>query len=101
MVLGHERCGAVTATVNNKGKPEGNIGAIISAIQPSAKKAQEIYKGTSNEELVECAVELNARAVAASLPKKSKALAELLKEGKLKIVAAKYDLDDGKVTLLK
>jgi carbonic anhydrase len=30
-----------------------------------------------------------------------KALIYLLKEGKIKIVAAKYDLDDGKVTLLK
>jgi carbonic anhydrase len=28
-------------------------------------------------------------------------LAEQLKEGKIKIVAARYDLDDGKVTLLK
>jgi carbonic anhydrase len=101
MVLGHERCGAVTATVNAKGKPEGNIGAIVTAIQPAAKKAKEIYKGTSNEELVECAVAVNAKSVAASLTKKSKVLAEQLKEGKIKIVAAKYDLDDGKVTLLK
>ena len=101
MVLGHERCGAVTAALNSKGKPEGNIGAIISAIQPSAKKARKIYQGKSNEELVECAVEVNAKAVAAGLTKKSKLLAEQLKEGKIKIVAAKYDLDDGKVTLLK
>jgi carbonic anhydrase len=101
MVLGHERCGAVTATVNNKGKPEGNIGAIIKAIQPAAKKAKEIYHGKSTEELIECAVEVNAKAVAAGLTKKSKVLAEQLKEGKIKIVAAKYDLDDGKVTLLK
>jgi len=101
MVLGHERCGAVTAAVNSKGKAEGNIGAIISAIQPSAKKAKVISKGKTNEELVECAVELNARDVAASLSKKSKVLAGQLKEGKIKIVAAKYDLDDGKVTLLK
>ncbi|WP_224981173.1 carbonic anhydrase [Geomonas agri] len=43
----------------------------------------------------------NAKAVAAELPKKSKILAKELKEGKIKIVAAKYDLDDGKVTLLK
>jgi len=101
MVLGHERCGAVTAAVNAKGKPEGNIGAIISAIGPSARKAKEIKKGKSNEEVVECAVAVNAQAVAASLSKKSKVLAEQLKEGKIKIVAAKYDLDDGKVTLLK
>ncbi|HJV66672.1 MAG TPA: carbonic anhydrase [Geomonas sp.] len=100
MVLGHERCGAVTATVNAKGKAEGNIGAIVKAIEPSAKKAQKMCKGKSKDEIVECAVSMNAKAVAASLTKKSKVLAEQLKEGKIKIVAAKYDLDDGKVTLL-
>jgi carbonic anhydrase len=101
MVLGHERCGAVTAAVNAKGKPEGNIGAIVKAIEPSAKKAKTICKGKSNEEIVECAVAVNAKAVAAELTKKSKILAEEQKHGKIKIVAAKYDLDDGKVTILQ
>jgi carbonic anhydrase len=101
MVLGHERCGAVTAAVNSKGKPEGNIGAIIKEILPAAEKAKVIKKGKPSEEVVECAVVVNAKAVAASLTKKSKILAEQLKEGKIKIVAARYDLDDGKVTLLQ
>lgn len=101
MVLGHERCGAVTAAVNAKGKPEGNIGAIVKAIAPSAKKAKEIAKGKTNEDIVECAVTVNAKSVAGDLTKRSKLLAEQVKEGKLKIVAAKYDLDDGKVSLLK
>ncbi|MBJ6751554.1 carbonic anhydrase [Geomonas anaerohicana] len=100
MVLGHERCGAVTATVAG-GKPEGNIGAIVKEIAPAAKKAKATCKGKAKEEIVECAVEINAKAVAAELPKRSKILAKELKEGKIKIVAAKYDLDDGKVTLLK
>jgi len=101
MVLGHERCGAVTATVGSKGKPEGNIGAIVAAIEPSARKAKAACKGKSKEEVVECASEINAKAVAADLTRKSKVLAKELKEGRIKIVAAKYDLDDGKVTILK
>jgi len=101
MVLGHERCGAVTATVDAKGKVEGNIGAIVKEIAPSSAKAKKISKGKSHDEIVECAIDLNAKAVAAALPKRSKIIAELAKEGKLKIVTAKYDLDDGKVTLLK
>ncbi|WP_198419479.1 carbonic anhydrase [Geomonas terrae] len=40
-------------------------------------------------------------AAAAQLPKRSKLLAKEVQEGKIKIVAAKYDIDDGKVTLLK
>ena len=101
MVLGHERCGAVTATVNAKGKPEGNVGAIVKAIQPSAQKAKKIAKGKPAQEVVECAVEVNAKAVAADLTKSSKVLAHLAHEKKIKIVSATYDLDDGKVTLLK
>lgn len=101
MVLGHERCGAVTATVETKGKAEGNIGAIVKAIHPAAKKAEADCKGKSKEEVVECAVAANAKAVAANLTKKSKVLAHELKEGKIRIVAAKYDLDDGKVVILK
>lgn len=101
MVLGHERCGAVTATVNAKGKPEGNLGAIVKAIEPAAKEAKKIAKGKPAEEVVECAVDVNAKLVAASLTKRSKVLAEELKSGKIKVVAAKYDLDDGTVSLLK
>jgi carbonic anhydrase len=101
MVLGHERCGAVTASVDAHGKPEGNIGSIVKAIQPSAKKAQEKCKGKDKAEIVECAVKVNAQAVAGDLTKNSKVLAHMVKEGKLKIVSATYDLDDGKVTLLK
>ena len=39
MVLGHERCGAVAAAVDAKGKAEGNIGAIVKTIVPAVKKA--------------------------------------------------------------
>ena len=38
MVLGHERCGAVTATVDAKGKAHGNIGAIVKAIALPSKR---------------------------------------------------------------
>jgi carbonic anhydrase len=107
MVLGHERCGAVTAAVDAKGKPEGNIGAIIKTIAPAVKKAKLECKECAQcdlkdkAKLVECAIDENAKLVAANLPKQSKVIRELLKEGKVKIVAAKYDLDDGKVTLFE
>ena len=102
MVLGHERCGAVTATVDANGKGEGNIGAIVKAIAPALKKVKKDKhcdlkdKGT----LVECVVDTNAKLVAQNLTKQSKIIKEMVHEGKIKIVAAKYDLDDGKVTVL-
>lgn len=112
VVLGHERCGAVTATVGAKGKSTGsaNIDAIVKTIAPHVKGAAkdcEACKGeakcadTKKEDFVECVVNANAKAVAASLTKKSKILKHMAAEKKIKIVAAKYDLDDGMVTIFK
>jgi len=110
MVLGHERCGAVTATVDAKGKTTGsaNIDSIIKAIEPNVKLAAkncDACKGekkcaeTKKSEFVECVIDANAKTVAANLTKKSKILKHLVNEKKMKIVAAKYDLDTGMVSL--
>jgi carbonic anhydrase len=112
MVLGHERCGAVKATVDAKGKSTGskNIDAIVKAVATSAKAAAsdcEACKGNAkcaenkSVEFVECLVDANAKRVAANLTKQSAILKHLAQEKKIKIVAAKYDLDDGRVTLFK
>lgn len=101
MVLGHERCGAVTATVDSKGKGHGNIGSIVSTIAPAALKAMKAAKGKPKAEVVEAATDANVQMVAASLTKKSPVLKKLAREGKIRIVTAKYDLDDGKVTLFE
>ena len=101
MVLGHERCGAVTATVDANGKGEGNIGAIVKAIAPALKKVKNDKTCDLKDKgkLVECVVDANAKMVAQNLTKQSRIIRELVHEGKVKIVAAKYDLDDGKVTV--
>lgn len=99
MVLGHERCGAVITSVDAHGKPEGNIGAIIKTIIPAVKKAKQGAKVKSKEELVEKAVDYNIRLAAENIIKKSPIIKHLVKEEKVKIVKAKYDLDEGNVTL--
>ena len=101
MVLGHERCGAVTAAVESKGKPEGNLGSIINNLAPAVKQAKKNSAGKPKPALVETAIDDNVAMVAAALTSKSKVLKHLVAEGKVKIVGAKYDLDDGKVSLLK
>lgn len=101
MVLGHERCGAVTAAVDASGEPEGNLGAIVKEIAPAVDQARKECSGADKAALVECAVERNVKLVAADLTKESTVLSQMVKEGKIKIIAAKYDLDDGKVSLLK
>lgn len=112
MVLGHERCGAVTATVDAKGKSSGsaNIDAIIKAIEPNVKLAtkncdacrdEKKCSETKKVEFVECVIDANVKTVAANLTKKSKILKHLVDAKKIKIVSAKYDLDDGMVSLFE
>ncbi|MBF0313417.1 MAG: carbonic anhydrase [Oligoflexia bacterium] len=101
MVLGHEKCGAVKATVDADGHAAGNIGQIVKKIAPAASKAKSDSKGKEKGEIVEMAVDNNINMVADSLTENSSILKHLVKEGKLKIVKGKYDLDDGKVTIMK
>lgn len=110
MVLGHERCGAVTATVDSKGKAVGNIGAIVRTIAPAIKTAAKNCPACSEDkqcaknkksDYVECVIDANTKQVAANLTKQSQVLRHLVAQKKLTVVAAKYDLDDGRVTLFK
>lgn len=101
MILGHERCGAVTAAVQAKSAVEGNIGAIVKTIAPAVVQAKKEAKGKSDAELVEAAVNASVRLVARNVVKQSLIIAKLVKEGKVKILTAKYDLDDGIVSLLE
>jgi carbonic anhydrase len=103
MVLGHERCGAVTATVDANGKGEGNIGAIVKAVAPALNqvKKEKNCDPKDKAKFVECVVDANAKLVAKNLTKQSRIIRELVKEKKVTIVAAKYDLDDGKVTVFE
>jgi len=104
IVLGHERCGAVTAAVDAHGQAPGHLAAIVKALGPAVTRARSVThdrtQDQSRETLVEAAVVENAREVAAALPKQSPLLRRLVAGGKLEIVPARYDLDDGTVTML-
>jgi carbonic anhydrase len=93
MVLGHERCGAVDATIKGASVP-GQIGSLLAAIKPAVEKSQ----GQPGDKL-ENACKANVLLQIENL-KSSPVLAELIKAGKLKIVGGYYDLDTGKVSLV-
>ncbi|MDZ8240957.1 MAG: carbonic anhydrase [Nostoc sp. ChiQUE01a] len=93
MVLGHERCGAVTAAVKNEALL-GDIGSFVEAIKPVVKSAK-LQPG----EAVENAVVANVQYQITRL-KRSRLLTERLQSGKLKIVGGRYDLDTGGVTII-
>ena len=100
MVLGHNRCGAVSAAVESHGHPHGNIGAIIEAITPAVELARKGARGAGKSELLESAIDNNIKLVAKSLIRRSAVIRSLVDAGKVKIIGAKYDLDDGTVRLL-
>ncbi len=90
LVLGHSSCGAVKATMQGKPVP-GQISSLFAHIQPAVDKAH------GNLEL---AVKENAKIQARLLAESSPVLAEMVREGKLNIVAGYYDLGTGRVSLL-
>ena len=93
LVLGHERCGAVTAAVKNEPLP-GEISTFVNPILPAVKRVADQPGDT-----VDNAVVANVRYQIEQL-QRSSLLNERLKSGQLKIVGGRYDLDTGKVSLI-
>ena len=94
MVLGHEKCGAVKAALENKPLP-GQIGSIVAAIQPAVDRAskndsEEFYVETIKRNVMLQVERLNS----------SPLLYDLVQAGNLKIVGAYYSLTTGEVILL-
>lgn len=93
MVLGHERCGAVTAAVK-KEELLGDISTFVKAIKPAVDKVKD-----QPGDAVENAVAANVQYQIEQL-KRSRLLTERLQSGQLKIVGGRYDLDTGKVNII-
>ncbi|HEY9634746.1 MAG TPA: carbonic anhydrase [Coleofasciculaceae cyanobacterium] len=94
MVLGHERCGAVTAAVQGERLP-GHIGSFVKPIKPVISRT----KGQPGDP-VDNAVIANVQYQLEKLKRSSPILSGRSQEGKLKIVGGRYDLDTGEVTLI-
>ncbi len=93
LVMGHERCGAVTAAVelvNGGDSPAGSIHALVDAL------AAVLEPGMS----VDDAVRANALAGARMLPERSAIVRRAAESGALRVVPAEYSLDSGRVVLL-
>lgn len=97
VILGHESCGAVKATLEAKGKPEGNIGAILKKIMPAVNTAKKAKKDPG--ETLNLAIQENVKNTYKDIMK-SKIVSELVHEGKLKVVGAEYYLGTGKTEII-
>lgn len=97
VVLGHERCGAVAAAcevVEKNTKFPASIKPMVDAIVPAAKAV----KGKAGD-FVDNAMRESAKRTAAKIASASPIVADLVKKGKVKVVAGRYDLDEGRVEI--
>lgn len=97
MILGHEKCGAVTAAIAQKGEAHGNIGLLLSKIQPAIKRAQQ--KNTAPEEMVETVTDLHLEELAHQVLQESEIIRRAVAEGRLRLITAKYQMTSGEVKI--
>ncbi|MBF2008592.1 carbonic anhydrase [Chlorogloeopsis fritschii PCC 9212] len=95
VVLGHKRCGAVATALQDQ-PISGRMGLIVENIKPAVEK----IKSTTDNLQVD-AVVANIKYQAQRLQDNSTILAKLIRQNKLKIVSALYDLDTGAVSIIK
>jgi carbonic anhydrase len=99
LVLGHTKCGAVTATVQ-KAKLEGSLPALAALIVPAVDQAAKENPKAEGEALVNKAIRANVFKTMADMLAKSEEMRHLVTSGKTKVLGAIYDLDKGSIEWL-
>lgn len=102
VVLGHEKCGAVTAAVTSLGPAAGHLGVIMRSIQPALEKAKAELGdpvGGTVEALVERTVDAHVVDTVASLVREP-IIAEAIAHHHLRVAGMRYNLHDGAVTTI-
>ncbi|MFT3867984.1 MAG: carbonic anhydrase [Nibricoccus sp.] len=95
IVLGHTKCGAVTAAVSG-GEAPGHIKDIVDDIIPAASMAKK-----KPGDPVENAVRINTKFTANAISQAEPILGHAVKAGQLKVVSARYDISTGAVEFLQ
>ena len=94
VVMGHESCGAVNASLGDA-DPGGHIGTLIDLIKPAVEKARSM-----SGDLLTNAVKENARMVTEGLKSSDPILKEAVNNDGVEIVPAYYKLGSGEVEFL-
>lgn len=97
VVLGHQKCGAVSAACSGGKMPSENLEAIMNKIGPAVNQAKTYAKG---DDLLDAAIKENVEQSAKDLQANSEIIRNAVQSGKLKIFEAEYSLDTGTVTRL-
>lgn len=101
LVMGHEHCGAIKAAIS--GAAMGNITPMLGKIRPAVDAVRSSFRGdtsAANPEFVHEVCERNVLDTIAAVRQRSPILAELEREGRIRIAGAVYDMDTGVVSFL-
>jgi carbonic anhydrase len=102
VVLGHTRCGAVAATLEELQRPSGggsgHLSSIVDRIVPAVRALVSTDLGHDPEALAREAVRANVRVSADHLRHGSAVLEGLIESDGLLVVGAEYALETGEVT---
>jgi carbonic anhydrase len=100
VVLGHSKCGAVSAAYDYFTTPEAlrpelskNLESIVDDIEPAVNKAVAAGTGKTGAE------DINVDEVVKLIKKKSRVIREMMETSGVKIVGGKYDVVTGEVSL--
>ena len=94
VVMGHTRCGAVTAALEGGAAP-GKLPHLLEALRPAVEQSAH-----EPGDRLDNAVRANVVNVVAQLRAAKPVLSDLVSEGKLRIVGAVYSIDTGRVEWL-
>jgi carbonic anhydrase len=94
VVLGHENCGAVSASLGTE-DPGGHIGKIIEKIKPAVYLARQM-----DGDLLTNAIQLNAKIVSEEVKEAKPILNKAIENDGLKVVPAYYELSTGCVKFI-
>ena len=101
VVLGHTRCGAIDATLEQLQQPaekqSRNLASIVDRVRPSVQGLLTNGGSFDRQGLAEQAVRANVRVSAAHLRHGSAVLERLVREDGLLVVGAEYSLENGVV----
>jgi carbonic anhydrase len=104
VVLGHSRCGAILATLEELRRPtenqSKNLRSIVDRVRPSVEGLLTVEPRFDLDSIVKEAVRANIRASVKNLRRGSEILEQLIQEGSLAIVGAEYSLETGVVEFL-
>ncbi len=100
VVLGHSRCGAIQATLEQLQRPGNqsrNLHSIVDRVRPSVEGLLATELRHDPEALVRQAVRANIRASVSHLRHGSQLVEQLVQESGLLVVGAEYSLETGLV----